>query len=217
MHVNAIKLEYRVAETHTGKGRISVPNVNTQPLNEYLSYFRHLPPEWDKNKIAQRANVARRLLENLKLAGREEIDLSPLKDDQRASGTVYGSNPLQLMYVVVSNLAQENPNYPFFGKWGGYQPEKEGKRFVFYVENEQDAYFIIEKVNGISRRMGERIEIAHQYGLTNYADFVKIDKNLKSKVTNPRGFESFLESLLGFPHFFHDFFSTPSPEAYKSP
>ncbi|MCX6769184.1 MAG: hypothetical protein NT051_00695 [Candidatus Micrarchaeota archaeon] len=198
-----IRLNYRVAETHTGKGRVNTPGAITQPFNEYWSYFRHLPSDWDNSKIARRANVAGRLLENLKLAGKGEMDLGPLKDDQRASGTVYGASPLQLMYDVVSKLARENPNYPFFGKWGGYQPEKEGKRFVFYVENEQDAFFIIEKVNGISRHMGEKIEISHQYGLTDYAAFVNIDKNLRSKVTNPQKFEFLLERLLDFPHFFH--------------
>jgi hypothetical protein len=208
--MGVIRLEYRVAATHVGKGRIETLGVSTQPHNPYWSYFRHLPPNWDKKNISKRTNVAGRLLENLKLAG--EMDLSPLKDDQRASGFVYGANPLQIMYDVTLKLAQDYPFYPFFGKWGGYQPEKEGKRFVFYVENEQDAISVIEKVKTIAQTMGQKLKIEHQFGLTNYADFVKIDSTLRSNVNNPREFAAYLNKLMGFPHFFHEFFAMPEFE-----
>jgi hypothetical protein len=55
-----MQLEYRIAETHVGKGLIENPGV-IQTANSYWSYARHLPRDWDLSKIDKRTSVAERL------------------------------------------------------------------------------------------------------------------------------------------------------------
>lgn len=200
-------MEFRIAETHIGKGLIETPNVKVQEVNPYWSYFRHLSYNWDFKKVLERTDVARQLLANLETtAGDEEMDLSPLLKDQRASGFIYGSNPIQNMYDLVVAYAENNPEHEFYGKWGGYMPELPGKRFIFYAENTNDANRIISGVRDTADVLNIRIEINHQYGLTDYQKYAKIDNNLKSEINDKDGFKALLTRLTGFPHFFHQFF-----------
>ena len=60
-----MKLEYRIAEAHVGKGLIEAPNIVIQVANPYWSYARHLPADWDFSKYERRASVASRLLGSL--------------------------------------------------------------------------------------------------------------------------------------------------------
>jgi hypothetical protein len=136
------------------------------------------------------------------------MDLSPLEDDQRASGIVFGSDPIQHMYNLIAEYARRNPDHEFFGKWGGYQPEKPGKRFVFYVENKEDAKRMINGLYIVAADTGVPIQVEHQYGITQYQDFVDINQSLRSRVKNRQEFDRLLEELEGFPHFFHEFFLT---------
>ncbi|MBI4439546.1 hypothetical protein HY638_01080 [Candidatus Woesearchaeota archaeon] len=204
-----MKLEYRIAKTHVGKGLIETPDVVVQVANPHWSYARHLPADWDLSKIDRRTHVTSDLLTNLENAPEgPEMDLSPLRNDQRASGIVYGSNPIQNMYNLIGEYAQRFPEHEFFGKWGGYQPYKEGKRFVFYVEDENDANLMVQRLNEVSKTMRIPISANHQYGLTQYQDFVEINERLRSTVRNKEGFKQLLGELEGFPHFFHEFFLT---------
>lgn len=204
-----MKLEYRIAKTHVGRGLIETPDVVVQVANPYWSYARHLPTDWELSKIDRRTHVTSDLLTNLENTPEGlEMDLSPLRNDQRASGIVYGKNPIQNMYTLIREYAQRFPEHEFFGKWGGYQPHKKGKRFVFYVEDENDANLMIQRLNEVARRMKIPISANHQYGLTQYQDFVNINERLRSPVRDRERFKQLLEELEGFLHFFHEFFLT---------
>jgi len=204
-----IKLEYRIAKTHVGKGLIETPDVVVQMANHYWSYARHLPANWDLSKIDKRTQVTTQLLGNLeRTANGNEMDLGPLRNDQRASGIVYGENPSQNMYNLISAYSDKFPDHEFFGKWGGYQPHKVGKRFVFYVEDENDANLMVQRLNEVAKTMRIPISANHQYGLTQYQDFVDINERLRSTIRNKERFKQLLKELEGFPHFFHEFFLT---------
>ena len=61
-----------------------------------------------------------RLLENIiRTKANEKVDLSPLMDDQRASGFVYGENPLNNMLEIILKLSVDYADFQFYGKWGG--------------------------------------------------------------------------------------------------
>jgi len=202
-----INLAFRISEDHVGRGKIETPGVKTQCFCRPWSYARHLPEDWDRVKIARRTAVAERLWENLVHTPRGgEMDLRPLFDDQRATGIVHGANPLQQMFNLISRIAERNPDYAFFGKWGGFEPWREGKRFVFYAENAGDAEYMLDRLRGAAFVMGIEIDTQRQYGLTSYQRHVKIDERLMSRVTKPEEFEALLMEVTGHPHFFHELF-----------
>lgn len=205
-----IKLEYRIAKTHVGKGLIETPDVVVQVANPYWSYARHLPTDWDLSKIDRRTKVTSNLLANLEnTVEGQEMDLSPLRNDQRVSGFVDGNNPMQSMYDLIGEYAQRFPDHEFFGKWGKYQPPpRKEKRFVFYVEDENDANLMIQQLNEVAKMMNIPISANHQYGRTRYQTFVNINERLRSPVRDRVGFKRFLGESEGFPHFFHEFFLT---------
>lgn len=201
-----IKLEYRIAKSHIGKGMIESPDITIPTHDPYGSYARHLPDDWDLSKIDKRTQVVSRLSQNLEnTVEGQEMDLNPLKDDQRVSGFIYGTNPMQSMFDLISEYAKRYPEQPFFGKWGGNQPQKTG-RFVFYVEDEKDAYITLQKIKEIATDMNIPLDVRHQYGLTTYQDFVTIDERFRSKIKDRERFKQVLKELKGFPHFFHELF-----------
>lgn len=203
-----INLAFRISEDHVGKGKIETPGVKTQHFCRPWSYARHLPEDWDRAKIARRTAVAERLWVNLVRAARggTEMDLNPLLDDQRAAGTIGGANPLQAMYELVSRLAEQHPDYPFFGMWGGYKPWRATRRFVLFVEDAQDAALMIERLKEIASTTGVPLDVQHQYGLKHCRKHVTIDERLRSAVTKPEEFESLLLEVADHPHFFHELF-----------
>ena len=202
-----IKLEYRIAESHVGEGMIESPDIVIHTHDPYGSYARHLPDDWDLSKIDKRTQVVSRLSQNLEnTVEGQEMDLNPLKDDQRVSGFIYGTNPMQSMFDLISEYAKRYPEQPFFGKWGGNQPQKTGKRFVFYVEDEKDAYITLQRIKEVATDMNIPLDVRHQYGLTTYQDFVTIDERFRSKVKDSERFKQVLKELKGFPHFFHELF-----------
>ena len=203
--MNGIPLEYRISDAHVGRGKIEAPDLVIHTHNPYWSYASHLPPDWDIPKINRRTRVASDLLTNLEnTPDGQEMDLSPLRNDQRASGIVYGQNPLQNMYNLIREYAQRFPEHEFFGKWG--QPRIDGKRFVFYAEDENDANLTVQRLNEIARKMGIPISASHQYGLKRYQDFVDINQRLRSTVRDKERFKQLLKELEGLPHFFHELF-----------
>jgi len=137
----------------------------------------------------------------------KKMDLSPLKDDIRASGFVYGPKPLLAAFEMIKRLAIEHPQYPFFGKWGGYDDTLEGKRIVFYCDGLDDALLLSERLNSISKRDGVKLAIAPNYGITTYTRFVDIDQGFESKVRNALEFLDVLQRLQGYPHFIHELFN----------
>ncbi|MEW6722201.1 MAG: hypothetical protein AB1324_02990 [Candidatus Micrarchaeota archaeon] len=203
----AIQLEYRIAKTHVGPGKIDTP-AKIQTRNKYWSYARHLPPDWDVSKAEKRTAVASRLFTELVVFGSKEspLDISALKDDQRVSGTVYGGNPLKSMMNVIAELSKAHPEYPFFAKWGGYEPLQEGKRFVFYVEDEADAALMMGRVREAAGRAGAQVTVSHEFGITHYKSHLDIDANFRSVVRGREEFADLLGGLVGFPHFFHELF-----------
>ncbi|MFH1133389.1 MAG: hypothetical protein V1735_02785 [Nanoarchaeota archaeon] len=204
-----IRLEYRIAKTHLGKGLIESPNVVVHVHDPYWSYARHLPAEWDFLKSERRTSVAPRLLDNLERMGKtQEMDVGPLRDDQRVSGIVYGNNPLQNMFELIRRYAQRFPDHEFYGKWGGGHHELEGKGFALYVEDEQDARRVLQRLSVLAHEMKIPIAASHQYGILGYQDFVTIDERLRSDVRDVEGFKELLESLSDYPHFFHELFFT---------
>lgn len=204
-----IKLEYRIAKTHIGKGLIETPDVAVHVHNPYWSYARHLPDNWDFSKNERRKSVASRLLDNLEHLGQcQEMDLSPLRDDQRVSGIIYGNNPLQNMFNLVQVYAQRFPDHEFHVKWGGVHYEMKGKGFAMYVDGEQDARLTLQRLTALATEMKIPIGAFHRYGILGYQDFITIDKKLRSKVRNVEGFRDLLESIRDYPHFFHELFLT---------
>lgn len=202
-----IELEYRIAETHIGEGLIGAQGVAVHAINPCWSYARHLLGDWDLSNILKRTIAANQLLANLeKTADGTEMDLSPLRNDQRASGFVYGQNPLQNMYDLIREYANRFPECEFFGKWGGYEPHNSGKRFVFYIEDADEAKVIAGGLREIASQMGIPISAGHQYGIVQYQEFVDINDSLRSPVRNREGFKQLLEGLDGYPHFFHELF-----------
>jgi hypothetical protein len=236
----ATNLEFRIAKKHAEKNKFDAPISHIHSLNPVWSYARHLPDDWDQNKIQRRTDVASRLRDNLletldipaemktylkRLVSdgpgvegllhisaindepEKKMDLSPLKDDIRASGFVYGPKPLFAAFEMIKRLAIEHPQYPFFGKWGGYDDTLEGKRIVFYCDGLDDALILSERLNSISKRDGVKLAIAPNYGITTYTRFVDIDKAFESKVRNAVEFLDVLQGLQGYPHFIHDLFT----------
>jgi hypothetical protein len=207
--MSEIQLEYRIAKTHIGNGLIETPGIVVQAPNPYWSYARHLPEDWDLSKRDKRTGATSELLQNLNsISEGSEMDLNPLKNDQRASGIVFGNNPMQNMYDIIEAYARKFPEHEFFGKWGGYQPEKPGKRFVFYVEDKEDAEFMVQRLYAVTSELMITITANHQYGITQIQDFVDINERLRSPVKNKARFKQLLQRLEGFPHFFHEFFLT---------
>ncbi|MBS3122660.1 hypothetical protein J4434_07305 [Candidatus Woesearchaeota archaeon] len=210
-----LNLQYRLAQDHIGRGLISssvlqLDYVSTHTENPFWSYVRCFPVEWNAAKIEdmadKRTEVIDRLLDNLdRLKNGEEIELSPLKDDQRVSGYVYSENPLQNMFNIIQEYAKRYRE-PFYGKWGGYQPEKVGKRFMFYVENEQEAYTMVERINNVAGDLCIPLFARQQYGVKDYGDFVEVNCRLKSKVKNKNKFMKFLEEMEGYNDFLHELF-----------
>jgi hypothetical protein len=202
-----IKLEYRLAIDHVGRGKITTPNVPVQKVVPVWSYAKHLPSDWDQTKSYKRIEVVWQLAANLeKNHPNYPMDLSPLKNDQRVAGSVAGRNPLQNMYNIIEEIAQTYPDYEFFGKWGGYKINKLSKRFVFYVEDENDAELMLERVQTIAENQNVPLIAEHQYGLRRYQKFVNIDSQLKSKVRHRDEFKKLLEDLTFVEHFAHGLF-----------
>ena len=202
-----IKLEYRIAEAHTEKGLIEAPGLVTHDHNDYWSYARHLPDDWDFSKRQKRKNVASRLLHSIEAdSENQELDLFPLKDDQRASGIIYGENPLQNMFDITERYAQIFPEHEFYVKWGGGRYEMPGKGFAFYTEDEADTLILMSRVNVIAAKNDIPIEIYHRYGILEYQDHVNIDARFKSTVKDRQGLVNLLNSIKRYPHFFHELF-----------
>jgi hypothetical protein len=204
-----IQLEYRIAKSHIGKGLIETPDLVVHTHNQYWSYARHLPTYWDFSNNERRKSVASKLLDNLEsLNPDQEMDLSPLRDDQRVSGIVYGNNPLQNMFNLIQLYSQRYPDQEFHSKWGGGRFETEGKGFAVYVDDDQHAQLTLQRLTTLAQEMEIPIEAFHRYGIVGYQDFVTIDKNLRSRVKDIDGFRGCLESIRDYPHFFHELFLT---------
>ena len=204
---DGIRLEYRIAAAHAGRGKIHAAELQLHKHNPFWSYARHLPNDWDVRKIEARTSAAERLLRNLDSAAGNAIDITPLKDDQRASGVVYGRNPLQVMYDIIQELAKRYPEYPFFGKWGGNKPGEKGRGFAFYVEDESDAALIIIRLTSIAKEMRTPLEIAHEFGPSCIRKFVTVKEGFEGLVSDTEGLRNELAKLVSYPHFFHELFS----------
>ncbi len=204
-----INLEYRIAKTHVGSGLIETPGVVVHGDNPYYSYARHLPDDWDLSEADERTNVTKQLLEKLMHTpeGRE-MDLSPLKNDQRVWGVAYGQNSLQNVFDLVAGYAEKYPDRKFFGKWGGTRRGNRDKKFIFYVGDEEDACLMIEGLLEVASESEILTFAEHQYGLKSYGAFVDIGERLRSPVRDKAEFEKLLRELEGYPHFPHDLFLT---------
>lgn len=204
-----IPLEYRISHAHVGRGRIEAPDLVIHTHNPYWSYARHLPTDWDFSKARRRKSVASRLLDNLdRLEEDKEMDLSPLRDDQRVSGVVYGTNPLQSMFDLIRIHAHEFPEREFYAVWGGGRYEMPGKGFAIYVDNEKDANESMQALIAVAKAMQIPIEAFHRYGPVIFLDYVTIDGRLRSQVKDAKGFRKVLEDIREIPHFFHELFLT---------
>ena len=201
-------LEFRLSKEHPIRGLIGMKNVEFQSYNRNWSYARHLPNNWDLDKIERRKSVPIRLLDNLnRLDSNQEIDLSPLKDDQRISGEFCGKqNALQDMFELIQVYAKEYPKLEFYGKWGGGQRNRKGVGFAIYVDNEEKAKKTKQIFVKLAKNMNMKIDAHHRFGIVEYQEHVTIDERLKSKIRNIESFKYFLESLIGFPHFYHELF-----------
>jgi len=194
-------LEYRVSEAHFGPGKIQARDIIIHRNNPYWSYARHIPcVDWQPNQA--RLTVYNRLLDNLKRARGGVIDLSPLVDDQRVSGTVFGDNPLQAMYDLIEQVADVFPEFTFYGKWGGGQLDRLGKGFAFYINDKEAARHTIEVLSLVAEDIGILIAPEHRYGIKFLEEFVEIDDSLQSRLkTGKAKFRDFLKELKNYPHF----------------
>jgi hypothetical protein len=202
-----IQLEYRISYAHTKM--IVQGDSPVHKHNQYWSCARHLPPDWDLRKIEKRRSVVTRLLDNLRETKRgRKMDVSPLLDDQRASGVIYGRNPLQSMFDLVGRIAERYPSEQFHIKWGGGQYGRPGKGFAFYVDDADDAQHMIALSQEVAEELGVAIDAYHRHGIEQYEKFVTVDAHLRSKVNERRAFEALLLRLEDYPHFFHELFLT---------
>lgn len=211
---------------------LELDNVSAHTENPFWSYARCFPVDWNSAKIEnmtyKRVEAIDKLLDNLddltkpdkaspvkikdngkldkiKESDKLEIDLSPLKDDQRVSGFVYTENPMQNMFNIIQEYA-ERYREPFYGKWGGDKPDRVGKRFMFYVENENEAYQMVARINKIAGDLEIPLFARQQYGVKDFKDFVLVNCRLKSKVKNKDKFRKFLQELQGYEDFPHELF-----------
>jgi len=138
------------------------------------------------------------LLRNLDAIGEGgEMDLSPLRNDQRVSGKIYGDNPLQSMFDLVRAYAYRYEEQSFRIKWGGGRVEMEGKGFVMYVE---DVPLSLQRLRSLAADRGVPIEANHKFGIRDYGRFVQVDERLRSEVNDPEGFREFLKGLEWYSH-----------------
>lgn len=168
------------------------------------SHARRVPNDWNTNLILKRTGVVQRILNNMDLSNPEkEIDLTPLKDDLRVTGFVYGTNPLASLYDLTIHL--DSIGHNFRVKWGGYKPELNGKRFVFYADNPEHA----EETNNLLHQVSQTFhleEIQLQYGIQTYQEYITIDESMRSKVKKFPEFYKRLKKLKKHPHFFEEIF-----------
>lgn len=201
-----MSIEFRIAEAHKGKEKITT-HLLTHKHNPYWSYARQLSNDFDSKNIQKRTDVAVKILTNLNnTASGKYIDLSPLKDDQRAAGIIYGENPLQNAVDLIFTYHAHYPEQQIICKWGGGKPEIPGKGMVFYVEDKTEAEYIIDTINPIAEQLNIPLELVHQYGIFAYQQFVTLNDQLTSKVRNKKRFESELICLEDYPHYHHEVF-----------
>ncbi|MBL7056197.1 hypothetical protein ISS07_04750 [Candidatus Woesearchaeota archaeon] len=201
-----ISLQYRISEAHFSDIGADLPTHNA---NDVWSYARHLPADWDTSKVQKRALVPERLLDNLRATPSDgEVDLTPLKDDQRAAGHIFGDNPLRNMYEILTEYANSSPKSEWFAKWGGGKVWMKGEGFAIYLENGQEATKTIEDISSIADSRGVSIKINHRFGITRYRDYVEVDESFRSAIKDRMVFRGLLEGMIGYEHFSYKLFES---------
>ena len=175
-------LEFRILKSHLDSGMINSVGL---PMyiggkNDWASFVNHV----DYIKTDKRRNAAISLLKNVESSC--EVDLTPLKDDQRVAG--YANGDIQDIFEMVCEYGQRFPDHIFNAKWG-FKPNFKGRytdnknpRFVFYVENEKESDIVIARLNKITSLIGLELDLSHNYGLEEYKKHLDIDDNFKSEV-----------------------------------
>lgn len=102
---SSMQLEYKISIEHIGEGKIA-PGFPIQYENPYWSYATNRGAGVLKKSARTRVASRLWLLDNLRATpDGQEMDITPLLDDQRAAGFIFGDNPLRNMVTILQELS----------------------------------------------------------------------------------------------------------------